>query len=202
MAERAQSERDYRHSTSSASGRRRDPREMYYQDPRYYAYARDGAGGYDPYRAAGYPVATASPYQYYMDQLTYYYKYNYAYFEQLRLKHPAAYAEWYKIHYSQRYTPTVVTGGTGTALGSVAASEADRASVHSGRSSVNEEHPSMLANHSISQQMRGSTTGLEQSHAYEYSVFQVCCIAIGSIFLLCGNLLKRDGFVLRKKRIP
>ena len=100
-------------------------------------------------------------------------KYNYAYFEELRLKNPAAYSEWYQRNYAQRYTPTVVTGGTGTALGSIAASEADRASVHSGRSSVNEDHPSMLANHSISQQLRGSTTGLDQSLAYDYSLYQV-----------------------------
>ena len=47
-------------------------------------------------------------------------KYNYAYFEELRLKNPAAYSEWYQRNYAQRYTPTVVTGGTGTALGSIA----------------------------------------------------------------------------------
>ncbi|XP_059352135.1 protein transport protein Sec16A-like isoform X3 [Daphnia carinata] len=183
VSERAHSERDYRHSVSSASaGRRRDPRDLYYpQDPRYYGYAaRDAA--YDPYRTGGYhhsaaaaaAAAAANNQQMmnYNQQINHALKYNYALFEELRLKNPAAYSEWYQRNYAQRYTPTVVTGGTGTALGSIAASEADRASVHSGRSSVNEDHPSMLANHSISQQLRGSTTGLDQSHAYDYSLYQ------------------------------
>ncbi|KAI9564384.1 hypothetical protein GHT06_008123 [Daphnia sinensis] len=184
VSERAHSERDYRHSVSSASaGRRRDPRDLYYQqDPRYYGYAaRDAA--YDPYRTGGYhhsaaaAAAAAAAYNQqmmnYNQQINHALKYNYALFEELRLKNPAAYSEWYRNNYAQRYTPTVVTGGTGTALGSIAASEADRASVHSGRSSVNEDHPSMLPNHSISQQLiRGSTTGLDQSHAYDYSLYQ------------------------------
>lgn len=185
VSERAHSERDYRHSVSSASaGRRRDPRDLYYQqDPRYYGYAaRDAA--YDPYRTGGYhhsaaaAAAAAAAYNQqmmnYNQQINHALKYNYALFEELRLKNPAAYSEWYRSNYAQRYTPTVVTGGTVTALGSIAASEADRASVHSGRSSVNEDHPSMLPNHSISQQLiRGSTTGLDQSHAYDYSLYQV-----------------------------
>ena len=31
----------------------------------------------------------------------------------------------------------------------------------------------MLANHSIPKQLRGSTTGLDQSLAYDYSLYQV-----------------------------
>lgn len=103
----------------------------------------------------------------------------------MRLKDPVAYNEWYQRNYAQRYTPTVVTGGTGTALGSIATSEVDRASVHSGRSSVNEDHPSMMANHSIAHQLRGSTTGLDQSHAYDYSVYQVMSNIYICIFLSC-----------------
>lgn len=97
-------------------------------------------------------------------------KYKLDLFHDLRLKDPAAYGAWYQTKYAQRYTPTVGTG-TGT-IGSIANSEADRASVHSGRSSVNEDHPSMLANHSmLSRQIRGSTTGLDQSQFAEYSAF-------------------------------
>ena len=152
-------------------GRRRDPRDYYYQDPRYYGYSREAA--YDPYRTAGYSAAAHAAYmQQYSQQLSYYYEHNRPYFNELRLKNPAAYSEWYQRYYGQRYTPTVVTG-TGTGVGSMATSDADRASVHSGRSSVNEDHPSMLANHSISQQLRGSTTGLDQSLAYDYSLYQV-----------------------------
>ncbi len=175
--ERAQSEREYRHNPGLTPGGRRDPRDPYYQDPRYY--------GYDPYRTSGYPVtpasAAAAAYsQYYNQQMNYALKYNYALFEEMRLKNPAAYSEWYRNNYAQRYgtASTVITGPASTsARGSIAAtSEADRASVHSGRSSVNDDpNPSMLANHSmrISQQIRGLTTGLEQTNYDEYSVFQV-----------------------------
>lgn len=154
----------------------RDPRDAYYQDPHYY-------GVYNPYRSAGYPSVSASAanaaYNQYLlnQQFTYSLKYDPTRFQELFKKHPDEYRVWYHANYGQHYG-TGSTVGTGPASasvrGSIAASEADRASVHSGRSSVNEEHPSMLANHSISisQQIRGLTAGLDQSQ-YESGVFQV-----------------------------
>ena len=94
-------------------------------------------------------------------------KYNYAAFDEMRVKNPVAYSEWYQRNYvGQRYAATVATA---TTAGSLAASEADRASVHSGRSSVNDDHASMI----MSSKIRGSTTGLDQSHSYDYNGFQV-----------------------------
>lgn len=108
--------------------------------------------------------------QYYNQRMDWAMKYNLKIFHEMRLENPAAYTAWYQTKYAQRYTPTVVTG-TGT-IGSMANSEADRASVHSGRSSVNEDHLSMMPNHSaVSRQIRGSTTGLDQSQYDEYSAY-------------------------------
>ena len=102
-------------------------------------------------------------------------KYNYAAFEEMRLKNPVAYSEWYQRNYvAQRYAATVATA---TTAGSLAASEADRASVHSGRSSVNDDHASMI----MSSKIRGSTTGLDQSHSYDYNMFQVGWLVDSSI---------------------
>ena len=94
-------------------------------------------------------------------------KCNRAVFDQMRLKNPVAYSEWYQRTFlGQRYAATVATA---TTAGSLAASEADRASVHSGRSSVNDDHASMI----MSSKIRGSTTGLDQSHSYDYNAYQV-----------------------------
>ena len=156
--ERAPSERDFRVKDGRSerySRDPRDPRDHYYQDQRYY------------YPQQAYEAYRYQPNDQYDKYMRYALKYNYPLFEEMRLKNPMAYSEWYQRNFAaQRYTPTVVTG-TGTAAGSIAASEADRASVHSGRSSVNEEHLS------LSHQIRGSTTGLDQSLAYDYNAFQV-----------------------------
>jgi len=157
VAERATSERDYRTGRDPRYDMySRDPRDPYYQHPSYNYYR----GAYDPYRQ--YPPG----YNYY--SIDYQMKYA-AWIEEMK-KNPAAYSEWYQRTYGQRYTPSVTTG-PGTAAGSIAASEADRASVHSGRSSVNEEPNQM------SQAIRGSTTGLEQQGLLDYSVFPVSSMA-------------------------
>lgn len=57
----------------------------------------------------------------------YYQQYHYQYYENLRRTNPQAYAEWYRKYYQQ-------VGSTG----GMYAGE-DRASVHSGRSSANDE---------------------------------------------------------------
>lgn len=162
MSERAGSERDYHVAPSSRRRDPRDPRDMYY--PSYYGYVRSTA--YDPYTRAYVPSWTPAHYNQLFQELSRAYKHDYRYFEQLRVKNPTAYGEWYLRYFAnQRYPPSVTTG-PGTGVDSIAASEADRASVHSGRSSVNDDHPSMIANHSIPQTMRGSTTGLDQTHPY------------------------------------
>ena len=128
------------------------------------AYPRGAASAYDPYgrqQQQQYPMA-AGGYDYY--SYAYHVKYN-AWIEEMK-KNPAAYSEWYQRTYGQRYAPSVTTG-PGTVAGSVAPSEADRASVHSGRSSVNDELQS--TSHAI----RGSTTGLEQIGSHDYNVFHV-----------------------------
>ena len=130
-------------------------------------------------------MAAAAVYNYLFQQFDYNLKYNYPLFDELRLKNPAAYSEWYRRKYAQQYGTgpnSLVTGPLTSTRGSIT-SEVDRASVHSGRSSVNEEHPSMLANHSaITQQIRGLTTGLEQSN-YDYNVFQVGFQIVFSLFI-------------------
>lgn len=51
----------------------------------------------------------------------------YQYYENLRRTNPQAYAEWYRKYYQQAAGQTAVYGSE------------DRASVHSGRSSANDE---------------------------------------------------------------
>lgn len=60
----------------------------------------------------------------------YYQQYQYQYYENLRRTNPQAYAEWYRKYYQNQ-------GGAGPHAAGY--STEDRASVHSGRSSANEE---------------------------------------------------------------
>lgn len=176
MSERPVSERDYRMGQPS---RRRDPRDVYYQDPRmYYGYGRSTAydtypGGYGPWAPSHYNQMR----QYFQELTNAYKRNNYAYLEELRMKNPSAYTEWYQRYFASQRYPSSITTGPGTGVGSIATSEADRASVHSGRSSVADDHPSMLANHSLQQAIRGSTTGLDQTNPYaDFSTYQVCIV--------------------------
>lgn len=165
--DRAQSERDYRGGRDPRHDayRAADPRGAYYQDYYYrnamnYPSVRSNYGSYR--QTAAYPTDYYSP-----EMIEYRRKWE-AYYAELREKNPAAYNDYVRRSmYAQSYAPSVTTG-PGTAAGSIAASEADRASVHSGRSSVNED---LL--HKTSQAIRGSTTGLEQTVSPDFSLYHV-----------------------------
>lgn len=100
-------------------------------DPRK---VRDPYNSY--YQGYGYDPATATP------NTAYYaahYQQHYQYYENLRRTNPAAYAEWYRKYMQSMSSHSL--NQTQPAAGDSQAYRAheDKASVHSGRSSANEE---------------------------------------------------------------
>ncbi|XP_048517146.1 protein transport protein Sec16B [Dendroctonus ponderosae] len=106
------SSRDSMHE--SYRERRHEPDSRDRRPPRDRYRSRDHKDQYNPYQSFAY-----DPYNPYYQQ--------YQYYENLRRTNPQAYAEWYRKYYQQ------ATGSTASFAGE------DRASVHSGRSSANEE---------------------------------------------------------------
>ena len=194
VIDRAQSERDYRVGRDSRQENYRHTRDQYYENAHYYSGGHQ-APGYGPYSQYPSPYPSQYPAQYPSQYPAHYsakYHQGYAYSdyaayqerlkawsEEMKKNHPEYYAQWYRHSYGQHYAPSVTTGA-GTAAGSMAPSEVDRASVHSGRSSVNEQ------NDTISHQVAGSVNGLKQSDAYDYSSYQVRCSdgRVGCFFVI------------------
>ncbi|XP_057668729.1 uncharacterized protein LOC130901379 isoform X3 [Diorhabda carinulata] len=98
----------------SYRARDRDDRDRRHRDREKYRSRRDPRDVYNPYQGFSY-----DPYNPYYQQ--------YQYYENLRRTNPQAYAEWYRKYYQQATGQTAPFGGE------------DRASVHSGRSSANDE---------------------------------------------------------------
>ncbi|CAG9858230.1 unnamed protein product [Phyllotreta striolata] len=92
----------------------RDGRRNRDREREKYRSRRDQRDVYNPYQAYGF-----DQYNPYLQQ--------YQYYENLRRTNPQAYAEWYRKYYQQATAQTPSYGGE------------DRASVHSGRSSANDE---------------------------------------------------------------
>lgn len=87
---------------------------------------------YDDYGRRHYPPPPGGlPYHHHYDPY-----YTYHYYENLRMTNPQAYAQWYAKYMA---AAAVASSAPGSASPSGRAYPEDRASVHSGRSSTNED---------------------------------------------------------------
>nr|CAI5859844.1 unnamed protein product [Callosobruchus analis] len=109
---RPSSRSDSMHDSYRDRGHEKDYRDRRHRDK--YKRHRDPRESFNPYQGFAY-----DPYNPYYQQ--------YQYYENLRRTNPQAYAEWYRKYYQQAAGSTASYGGE------------DRASVHSGRSSANDE---------------------------------------------------------------